>query len=224
LYCEGSEAKSVKKFRYTTKTLGPIELYADGSSARLSSVYGEVLITAHGKCIGYNESNKLSCEYSSPSAFMQGKFCRTAQSLRVSDDYFGAWQKRGELEIDGVTATKFERSFVKNDTSLKKFGQNAVQNFRQCVVATSAPQTRGDWLNPYFTSLGAPCPAGMLPLNFYTEQSNVIRIKRLTLIEISKVTVPDSFFDEPKGFKRMQDDVRVFVGGSGLDEVFYQTK
>lgn len=238
-------AISATKIKLKTMCVGPIEVFSDNrGQAKLISLFGTVLITDRRTSFGYNDTSKQYIEYATPQAFRESRFVKLlsgGSKSGESSSLYLQWQELDEVKVKGWPLKRFRR--FRNPEAVKRIqvrfanGPNANDpNLRRVVAAlgkrdhyqvvstTDAVRLPYEWVDPYVTALGAPCPPNRFPLYFYAYDGTRLVENRLELISITEEQVPADFFAVPQNYQLAQDDLELYLGGSQFSELFYQIK
>jgi hypothetical protein len=213
-------AMEVTKIKLSTMSVGPIELFSDNRGhAKLISVFGTVVITSDHHSFGYNDTNKSYIEYLSPEEFSKSKFVTFLNQCHSPESYYKPWTKLDAYNKNGWPLTRFRRTFLEQQINKSP---RVLSQYSEVVSSSNSLALPYEWVVPYVTALGVPCPPNGFPLFYYAYVGTRTVQKRLELISITKEQVPGDFFSAPQGYKLARDDVEVFLGGSNFSELFFK--
>jgi hypothetical protein len=214
-----AHALQAKKLRFSTMSLGQMDLYIDEKGRmKMVTMGGNHVVAENHHYFGYNDDNKMYIEYNTPEDFAQYLKSRGTFHSHNSLLYTG-WKHTGDTIMKGVHAQVFERTA--KETTHESMGMTNQLAQKQRVVVTTALKLPYDWIVPYSRCLSISLPIPSQPLEF-TDFFGARPRPRMTFEKISTVTVPDDFFTVPKNYKRGRDEFEVFVGGTGIDKLLYK--
>jgi hypothetical protein len=225
-------AVTMEQFEVDSHILGPRRLYISDKVIRIDCLRENLTIISKkpfDKATCFNNSSRKICDQDATRAVKElrtfGLFMSEAGEVTLS------WKRSGPETVQGVPCIAYNGKVTHTEKMPNKADE---ADWRKYWVRNDlvVPKPAGDILS---AAIGAPNIPG-IPQRLehfgsendfnipFLSRSNIDTQKKILRVIIStksrkKVSVPDSFFDLPKNYKRKDDFKKVFLGSGGMQSL-----
>lgn len=212
--CQMSGAVKVTKLCLIGPENSRADCFYDGRGhIRTDASLGVVVAYPDGTAIGYSEDGKCYFKYDNAAQFRQSRImsqiwhCQCYMPVDLKRGDCSAWKAAGTETVCGLRGRLFRRTFRGDKSLMEEF-----------VTFGNNP-----WGENLARTLGCQGPGGF-PLRDEILQNGRVRTCRLRCTKRTLENKPDNFFLPPPGYRRVQDECMVYLGGSGLESIIYRNR